>query len=103
MKLAKIIVVNRNVLDWVRTNRAMAGVVAGALVVGVGSGYWLSRGPGSSDGKPEQAIEWHEVQAVPTRTPDVEDNEWQNRANEMDAAENKAEARAKGNELENEG
>ena len=84
-----------------RSNRGgMVAAAAGALVVGVGSGYWLSRGPGSSNGKPEQAIEWHEVQAVPTRTPDAEDNQWQSRANALDAAD---EARRNTNELENEG
>ena len=92
---------NRNVIDWLRSNRGgMVAAAAGALVVGVGSGYWLSRGPGSSNGKPEQAIEWHEVQAVPTRTPDAEDNQWQSRANALDAAD---EARRNTNELENEG
>ena len=95
--------VNWNVLDLVRNNRGMTAVALGALVAGLGTGYWLSRSPGSTGGKPEQEIEWREMAAVPTRTPDVEDNEWQARANSLDAAENKAEAKANNNVMENEG
>ena len=94
----------RDGLDWLRNNRVMMALVACALVTGLGTGYWLSRGPGSSDGKPEQAIEWSAVQAVPTRTPDAEDNEWQNRADALDAPDNRTEARANRNvALENDG
>jgi hypothetical protein len=89
--------VHRDVLDWLKSNRSMMAVAVGALVIGLGTGYWLSRSPGSSDGKPEQPIEWTAMQAVPTRTPDVEDNEWQQRSNALDAAENRAEARANNN------
>ena len=95
--------VNRKVLDWVKAKGGAVTAATCALMVGVGAGYWLSRGPGSSDGKPEQAIEWQAMAAVPTRTPDTEDNEWQGRANALDATENKAEAAPNDNELENEG
>ena len=94
---------NGNFLDGLKANRAMLAVVVCALTIGVGTGYWLSRPPSSSDGKPEQKIEWHEVAAVPTRTPDAEDNEWEERANALDAADNHAEAKANHSELENEG
>ena len=95
--------VNRNVLDWLKANRGASTAAACALMIGLGAGYWLSRGPGSTDGKSEQAIEWQAMAAVPTRTPDTEDNEWQGRANALDATENKAEAAPNDNELENEG
>jgi hypothetical protein len=65
----------------------MIAVVAVAVVLGLGAGYWLSRGPGSAAGKPDQPIEWHTVQAVPMRAPDAEDVEWKDRANALDAAE----------------
>ncbi|MBW0006569.1 MAG: hypothetical protein JO335_02530 [Sphingomonas sp.] len=94
---------NGNFLDLLKANRTMLGVVMAALAVGVGTGFWLSRSPGSSDGKPEQRIEWNTIAAVPTRTPDAEDNEWQERANALDAAENRTEARVSTNQPENEG
>ena len=94
---------NGNFLDLLKANRTMLGVVMAALAVGVGTGFWLSRSPGSSDGKPEQKIEWNTIAAVPTRTPDAEDNEWQERANALDAAENRTEARVSTNQPENEG
>ena len=94
---------NGNFLDLLKANRTMLGVVMAALAVGVGTGFWLSRSPGSSDGKPEQKIEWNTIAAVPTRTPDAEDNEWEERATALDAAENHAEARTNHSELENEG
>ena len=94
---------NGNFLDLLKANRTMLGVVMAALAVGVGTGFWLSRSPGSSDGKPEQKIEWNTIAAVPTRTPDAEDNEWQERANALDAAENRTEARVNTNQPENEG
>lgn len=104
MKSANAACVIRDALDWFRNNRIMMAVVACALVTGLGAGYWLSRGPGSSGGKPEQAIEWSAMQAVPIRTPDAEDNEWQNRADALDATENGTEARADRNvALENDG
>ena len=94
---------NGNFLDGLKANRAIMGVVMAALAVGLGTGFWLSRSPGSSDGKPEQTIEWNAMAAVPTRTPDAEDNEWQERANALDADENRTEARANTNQPENEG
>jgi hypothetical protein len=93
--------VSRNVIDALKQNRAMVAAVAIALISGLGAGYWLSRGPGSSGGKPDQPIEWHAVQAVPTRAPDAEDVEWQDRSNAIDAAE-AAEANEAAKEAANE-
>jgi hypothetical protein len=78
---------NRNVIDMLKENRGMVAVVMLALLVGVGAGYWLSRGPGSSGGKSDQPIEWHAVQAVPTRAPDSEDIQWHDRSSALDAPE----------------
>jgi hypothetical protein len=74
------------VSDFLKANRGMFAVVAAALAVGTGAGYWLSIGPGSSAGRPDQPIEWHSVQAVPTRTPDADDQDWQNRVDSIDNA-----------------
>jgi hypothetical protein len=72
--------------DFLKANRGMIAVIAIALIGGSGAGYWLSRSPGSSAGKPDQPIEWHAVQAVPTRAPDADDQDWQNRVDALDNA-----------------
>jgi hypothetical protein len=81
--------------DSLKEHRGMAAVVVGALTVGVGAGYWLSRDGGPSGGKPDQAIEWHAVQAVPTRAPDADDVQWQDRSNAIDAEDAAANAAGK--------
>ena len=73
-----------NVGDFIKDNRGLIAVIVCALLVGIGAGYWMSRSPGSSTGKPDQPIEWHAVQAVPTRAPDAEDRDWQGRVDEID-------------------
>lgn len=78
---------SRNVIDSLKDNRGMVAAVVLALLVGIGAGYWLSRGPGSSGGKSDQPIEWRAVQAVPTRAPDSEDLQWQNRSSALDTPE----------------
>jgi hypothetical protein len=79
--------VSKNVTDFVQTHRPMIAVVAVALAVGLGAGYWLSRGSGSMAGNSDQPIEWNKVQTVPTRAPDVEDVEWKERSDALDAAD----------------
>jgi hypothetical protein len=78
---------SRNVIDALKENRGIAAAVVLALLIGIGAGYWLSRGPQSSGGKSDRPIEWHAVQGVPTRTPDSEDVQWQDRSDELDAPE----------------
>lgn len=70
-----------------RANRGMIAVVAVALTVGVGAGYWMSRGPGTYTAKPDQPIEWKAVQDRPTRSPDTEDRDWQGRSDALDKPE----------------
>ena len=76
-----------NVFDELRQRRGLVATVAAALIVGIGAGYWLSRGGGPAGGKSDQPIEWHQVQNVPTRAPDAEDKQWQGRADALDAPE----------------
>jgi hypothetical protein len=60
----------------------MAMLVLGTLFAGVAGGltwgWWSSRTVASGPSSP--AIEWNEVQPVPTRAPDAEDLAWQQRA-----------------------
>ena len=76
-----------NVRALLQSNRGLIAVVAAALLVGVGAGYWMSRGPGSYTAKPDQPIEWKAVQSRPTRAPDSEDRDWQGRVDVLDGPE----------------
>ena len=42
---------SRNVIDALKENRGIAAAVVLALLIGIGAGYWLSRGPQSSGGR----------------------------------------------------
>ena len=64
--------------------RGVIVVMALALLVGVGAGFYLSRPQVRQSTKPDAPIEWHKVQALPKATRDVEDNEWQERSDELD-------------------
>jgi len=72
--------------NFIKANRGMIAVAAVAVVVGTGAGYWLTRGPAAAPGKPDQPIEWNTVQAVPSRAPDADDQDWQNRVDALDNA-----------------
>ena len=76
-----------NVRAILNSNRGMIAVVAAALLVGIGAGYWMSRGPGSFTAKPDQPIEWKAVQGTPKRAPDTEDRDWQGRVDALDQPE----------------
>ena len=79
-----------NVRAFLQSNRGMIAVVFAALTVGIGTGYWMSRGPGSFTAKPDQPIEWKAVQDTPKRTPDAEDRDWQGRVDALDQPESNA-------------
>ena len=76
--------------------RGMIAVMALALLVGVGAGFYLSKPQRPQSTKPDAPIEWNKVQAIPKPAHDVEDNEWQERADALDeprpAASNRAKA-----------
>ena len=67
-----------------RAGRGAIAVVALALLIGVGAGFFLSRPQGPQSTKPDAPIEWNKVQSLPKATHDVEDNEWQERADALD-------------------
>ena len=62
----------------------LVGVLIAALASGLGAGYYLSRHAPAQSDKSDAPIEWNQVQAVPARAPDAEDNEWQERADVLD-------------------
>ena len=74
------------IIDYLldRERRAVFAVVALALLIGVGAGFFLSRPQGPQSTKPDAPIEWNKVQSLPKATHDVEDNEWQERADSLD-------------------
>jgi hypothetical protein len=59
-------------------------LVAFSLMMGLGTGYFLSRHDRPVSIKPDAPIEWKKVQAIPRRAPDVEDKDWQERADALD-------------------
>lgn len=59
-------------------------ILAGAAVLGIGAGYLLGHQRAPTSSKPDAPIEWNAVQAVPKRTPDVQDLAWQKRSDEPD-------------------
>lgn len=79
-----------------RERSGVIAVMALALLVGVGAGFFLSKRPGPQSTKPDAPIEWKKVQALPKPTSDVEDNEWQERADELDNPRATASNRAEG-------
>lgn len=74
------------IIDYLldRERRGVIAVMALALLVGVGAGFFLSKPHGAQSTKPDAPIEWNKVQALPKATRDVEDNEWQERADALD-------------------
>lgn len=62
----------------------LIGIIVAALVGGLAVGYYLSRPDTAHSSKPDAPIEWNKVQAVPTRAPDLEDKEWQERSDALD-------------------
>ena len=90
-----------NLSDELRERRGLVATAAAALIVGLGAGYWLSRDGGSAAGKPDKPIEWHQVQNVPTRAADAADQEWQGRADALDAQAAPAGAATEQNVTEN--
>jgi len=58
------------------------GILVGAVSVGLAGGLAWANWPQQSAGAPSAPIEWNAVQAVPTRTPDADDQAWQQRAAE---------------------
>jgi micrococcal nuclease len=60
-------------------------VLIGAVVLGLAAGYFLSRNGSAGDAKPDSPIEWNETQAVPKPLPDVPDEAWRRRSEELDA------------------
>lgn len=62
----------------------LIGIIVAALAGGLGAGFYLSRPAAAQSSKPDAPIEWNQVQAVPTRPPDAEDKEWQERSNALD-------------------
>jgi endonuclease YncB( thermonuclease family) len=64
----------------------VVAMLGGAVFVGAGAGWLLNRDGGTVPAQPASPIEWNAVQAVPTRTPDADDLEWQKRAKDLAAA-----------------
>ena len=65
--------------------RRLLLVLIGAVVVGLAAGYFLSRNSNEGDAKPDSPIEWNQTQSVPTRLPDVPDEAWRRRSEDLDA------------------
>jgi hypothetical protein len=64
--------------------RLVIGLLAASLLAGIGAGFLLSRHHAPQSTKPDAPIEWNKVQSIPTRMPDAEDVEWQQRAHALD-------------------
>jgi hypothetical protein len=78
--------------------RGMITMIALALLIGLGAGFFLSRPRGPQSNKPDAPIEWNKVQAIPKPRSDVEDNEWQERAAALDDPRPRATNRAEDSE-----
>ncbi len=75
-----------NLVDTLASSdrRVLVLLIAAALAVGIGTGFLLSRHRAPTSAKSDAPIEWNKVQAVPTRAPDAQDVQWQERANALD-------------------
>lgn len=89
-EIARIIPVSERGRDWTRIDGYLGAVhrrkvwllaaIAAAVVGGAAAGVYFDAGSKPAAPSPYSSIEWNEVQAVPTRTPDAEDIEWEDRS-----------------------
>lgn len=76
--------------------RGMIAVMALALLLGLGAGFFLSKRQAPQSTKPDAPIQWNKVQALPKPTRNVEDKEWQERSDALDSPRPTAGKRAEG-------
>jgi micrococcal nuclease len=60
----------------------VALLLVGAVAVGLAAGWLMQPKRDDAAGKPDAPIEWHKVQAVPTRALSPEEVEWEKRGDE---------------------
>jgi hypothetical protein len=85
-EIARVIPVRGRFSGPQSSRRWVFGLLGGAIVLGLVAGAALNWSGGRSEMAAPANIEWNAVQAVPTRTLDPEDIEWQRRAQEQDSA-----------------